>query len=419
MKIAIKVSLACVVMMSVGTTGAQAEEGMQILSDLKFKGQLRPRYEFTDSEASTNSAGNSLTNRSRLNIEAGLFELESVRATIELNAVNDFKTLEQSTHQSAAEADVAKMSQANIAYKADAFEGVIGRKTLNLDNQRFVGSVDWKQNFQTLDLVSISYNTKRFELLTAYLYGVNAIGDAGNGEAGAVYTGSTASGETNSAIVNAGYGIADEVKLTAYGYLLGSHSDTYGLALSGNIAGETAKFSYRAEYAMQAEPSLQTNDRTRNTNADARYINLEASTDLNGFLAGLNYESLGANEGSGTAAFQTPLATKHKFNGWADLFLVTPAAGLVDMNVMLGYKSKSFGTAKALYHRFESDEGSINYGSELDLLYTKAFAGLKNVTGMAKAGIYMAGDSQLFGNYAAQASDVTKFWLMLDYSFSL
>ena len=29
-------------------------------------------------------------------------------------------------------------------------------------------------------------------------------------------------------------------------------------------------------------------------------------------------------------ALQTPLATLHKFNGWADLFLTTPNAGLED-----------------------------------------------------------------------------------------
>ena len=31
-----------------------------------------------------------------------------------------------------------------------------------------------------------------------------------------------------------------------------------------------------------------------------------------------------------TGAFNTPLATLHKFNGWADKFLTTPADGLTD-----------------------------------------------------------------------------------------
>ncbi len=44
---------------------------------------------------------------------------------------------------------------------------------------------------------------------------------------------------------------------------------------------------------------------------------------------GVGYELLGSDDG--VAAFQTPLATLHKFNGFADQFLVTPAGGLQDI----------------------------------------------------------------------------------------
>ena len=39
---------------------------------------------------------------------------------------------------------------------------------------------------------------------------------------------------------------------------------------------------------------------------------------------------LGGDNGSGNRAFQTPLATKHAFQGWADQFLTTPADGIED-----------------------------------------------------------------------------------------
>ena len=42
----------------------------------------------------------------------------------------------------------------------------------------------------------------------------------------------------------------------------------------------------------------------------------------------LGFERL---EGNGTVALQTPLATLHAFNGWADKFLSTPANGLRDV----------------------------------------------------------------------------------------
>ena len=64
----------------------------------------------------------------------------------------------------------------------------------------------------------------------------------------------------------------------------------------------------------------------------------EAGLDWPVFGFKLGYEVL---EGSGTAgeSFQTPLATLHKFNGWADQFLLTPGTGLQDTYLQ--------GTAKA------------------------------------------------------------------------
>jgi hypothetical protein len=65
------------------------------------------------------------------------------------------------------------------------------------------------------------------------------------------------------------------------------------------------------------------------------------------------------------------MATLHKFNGWADLFLTTPAAGLEDW---YGGATIKFPKIKALpglnagvtYHRFESATGSLHYGDEWD-----------------------------------------------------
>jgi len=55
-------------------------------------------------------------------------------------------------------------------------------------------------------------------------------------------------------------------------------------------------------------------------------------------LAGLTglvgYEVL---EGNGAIGFATPLATLHAFNGWADMFLTTPANGLKDLYFRASY----------------------------------------------------------------------------------
>lgn len=75
-------------------------------------------------------------------------------------------------------------------------------------------------------------------------------------------------------------------------------------------------------------------------------------------------------------AFATPLATLHKFNGFADVFLVTPPTGIEDYYVDVTYKVHGIDgplsflnglLLKGRYHDFSSDVGSINYGEEFDI----------------------------------------------------
>ena len=81
----------------------------------------------------------------------------------------------------------------------------------------------------------------------------------------------------------------------------------------------------------------------------------------------LGYEVLGSDEG--TAAFKTPLATLHKFQGWADKFLGTPANGVEDSYIKLAGK---LGPAKValFYHDFSADFGGADLGSEIDVVAT-------------------------------------------------
>ena len=71
--------------------------------------------------------------------------------------------------------------------------------------------------------------------------------------------------------------------------------------------------------------------------------------------------------GDGVYGFQTPLATLHKFNGWADKFLATPSNGLEDLYLALEGKTGRFKWA-TIFHDFSANEGTAAYGSELDLV---------------------------------------------------
>jgi hypothetical protein len=67
--------------------------------------------------------------------------------------------------------------------------------------------------------------------------------------------------------------------------------------------------------------------------------------------------------------FKTPLATLHKFQGWADKFLVTPADGIKDRYIGVSGNAGPVNLA-AIWHDFQAEEGGGDFGDELDLQAT-------------------------------------------------
>ena len=124
------------------------------------------------------------------------------------------------------------------------------------------------------------------------------------------------------------------------------------------------------------------------------------------------YEVLGSDNGQ--ASFTTPLATLHKFNGWADVFVASTFTatalplGLVDTSVSISGKigSQVPGVKwSAVFHTYDSDQGSVDYGSELDLVASVKFN--KHYSGGIKYASYNA------DNFSV---DTDKFWLWVGLS---
>jgi len=93
--------------------------------------------------------------------------------------------------------------------------------------------------------------------------------------------------------------------------------------------------------------------------------------------------------GNGQQAFTTPLALLHAFNGFADVFVATPADGLEDFYVNLTYKSKFDGfkiggldlfkdsSFHIAYHDFSAENSGVDYGREIDIsIKTKLYKNL-------------------------------------------
>ena len=301
-----------------------------------------------------------------------------------------------------ADTDGTAFNQAWVAYTGiDDTTLKFGRQRINLDNQRFVGGVGWRQNEQTYDGVTV-VNTSLSDTTAFYAYvqNVERIFGPDDGRNGTPAANSNL--ETEAHIFNANYKGFGFGTLSGYAYLLDvddipdASTQTFGARFTGSQGDET-KFLYTAEYARQSDYK----DSTKSFDAD--YYTLEAGIEAKGVTGKLGYEVLGADDDKG--AFQTPLATLHKFQGFADKFLTTPGDGIEDMYASVFTKILG-AKVGVIYHDFEADEGSADYGDEVDLVIAKQVH--KNVHLLFKYANYNADD---FG------TDTQKAWLQVTVKF--
>jgi hypothetical protein len=286
----------------------------------------------------------------------------------------------------------------------------VGRQRINLDDQRFVGSAGWRDNEQTFDAARVEWSgIKNVKADVTYSWSDRTFWgiDGGNRFGPARYQ---AIGGDN---VFANLSLKTKIgTLTGFTYLidqderlvLANSNATYGGRFAGSYALQPAlKLTYAASYAHQT-------DYARNPNRyRADYYAGELGLGIKAFSIGAGAEILGADHGAALTSFQTPLATLHKFNGWADKFLVTPPDGLKDMYGSVGYGWKKPGpfdaiALAAIYHRFSSDRNDRRYGDEIDV---SASAKVKRYTFLLKYADYQA---------HGFATDTKKFWASLEWA---
>lgn len=272
-----------------------------------------------------------------------------------------------------------------------------GRQRIVLDNARLVGDVGWRQNTQTFDAASVT--AKPLGGLTAFYGYVDRVNRVFGDRA------PQPDFDSESHLINVSYSGLPYGTLTVYGYLLEfdnsapNSSDTFGASFAGaRPLSDKFKLTYRAEAATQQ-------DAGRNPIAyRANYYLAEIGGAIAPFDFGLGHEVLGSD--GGRKGFATPLATLHAFNGWADMFLATPARGLRDTYASVGWAIPGGFPAKLVYHEYESDTGSLDYGHEWNLQVTRKFG--QAWTALAKAALY-DGKPPYF--------DTKRVWLQMEYNF--
>lgn len=386
-------------------TAVYAETDNTSITEAIMKGKadinLNIRYETVDQDNALKDA-DALTLRTRLTYKTGSFkgfssliEFEDSRVVLGLDDYNN--TLGKNTdHSVIADPETTELDQFFLQYKQDSFVAKAGRQVITMDNHRFVGHVGWRQDRQTFDAVKLAFEpAKGLKLDYAYLTQRNRIFADGK--------------DINSSdhLINVSYKTPIG-KLTGYSYLLEVDNntdnglDTFGIRLNGKTSIKEQDITYQLEYASQDAD-------TASTSYSADYVLAEVGTKVSGLGIKFGYELLGSDFGD--YGFSTPLATLHKFNGWADQFLGTPKEGLQDIYASIGGKIAG-GKWAVAYHKFDADEASEtvdDLGSEIDAVFAKKFS--KHYTAGIKLAAYSAGDD------TAGKVDANKVWIWANAKF--
>lgn len=340
---------------------SESDTGMQYAADLRYRVEV-VEQDNIDKEAVASTV------RLRLGVQSSRWYGFDTGATFHGTRVlgnrlyND--TVNPADRPVVADPADTNLSQAWVRYQAgDAFESRVGRQRLIDDNARFIGNVGFRQLEQTFDGVTVNWRpADAWRLQGWYLDQANRV--FGPSHPDPLFA---------RADLDAGVGILSrefgDTRADIYHHRLkfndrpASHENT-GLRLHGGLPG-TESFSWRVEYARQSgiDDEGPANDQD--------YMRLELGQQRRNWRWFAGHERLG---GDGTDAFQTPLATLHAHNGWADQFLTTPNNGLRDTWAGAAMQTGAW-QLLARAHDFQADHGGDHYGEELNLSVGRTLPG--------------------------------------------
>lgn len=406
--------------MTLASATIQAEES---LLDAISKGQssfsANLRYENVDQENKPEEA-NAYTARLTAAYKTGTYyglgiygEVESVHSLFSNNYAHKSQA-KGATYPVIADPNETELNQGYLFYTGLSDTSVkLGRQALTYRDapfHRHIGTVAWRQNWQTLDAFSVANKSIQDTTISyAYVWNVNRIFGEDAAEPWDDF-------DSASHLINAQYTGFKPVKLEAYAYLYdfknadALSTNTYGLRASGATpVADGVNAIYTAEYASQSDAA----DNPNSIDADYLLGELGAKMTFDGplkmLLVKASYE---LQEGNGGAdRFVTILGTNHAYQGWADQFLVTPGDGVKD--IYLTAVAKAYGMKfVAAYHDFSSDKNSYDYGTEFNIMATKQVA--KNYTLGLKYADFNADTNSL---NTTTPNDVTKIWAFVQAKF--
>lgn len=332
-------------------------------------GEARLRYHTINQDAFEQSA-EALSLRFKLGLELNIFKNSTALIEFEgsENFIENFNDTLNGQINRPVISDPDSFEINRFQFQTDIINGTrltLGRQNIALDDWRFIGQWDFRQNEQTFDAARIESKIGPGILDAAYARRVQR--QFGNDSPIGEFEG-------DSLILN--YGLITPVgRLVAFYYGLDLEtgpdenrrsafsSATTGLRINGRHKWTDWGLTWDGSVARQTNFADNPNDYA------AIYAAAKLGVEYRNFDVAVKAEQLGSDNGQ---AVQTPLGTLHRLNGVADQFLRTPNEGLRDYSLSAGYKLRNMGVfedvrSRASYHWFESDAGSNALGQEFDI----------------------------------------------------
>jgi len=399
-------------LLSLAIADVHAADLASAIKDGKATFQVRPRVEFVDDDgAATADPAKAFTVRTVLGYKTAPFagitayaEGENITAL-----VDDYHVpVVQANAKYAAVVD-PEGTAINQAWLA-GYGFKVGKQKVVYNNARFIGDVGFRQDDQTF--TAISYEKAKLlswlDVQASYANRVAMInGQGGDIRLPVVNLKARTPLGANVTLFWAGLEGREAVGLTApaNGLVANAGKDKSREYRVLKVDGKKGKFLYDLSYGKQVAYA----DGTLANAPDADYRDIQLGYDFGPVLVKIQRETL-------QQGFQTPLATLHAFNGWADRFLVTPTGGLVDTNLKLSGKAAGLGLALAV-HQFDAESGGKSFGTEIDASVSKTFT--PQLSAMIKVAQYDGSGEITTGTAAAKAysKDVLKTWAQVEYKF--
>ena len=273
----------------------------------------------------------------------------------------------------------SEVNQLNLQYTLGTTEFTLGRQIIDHGDHRFVGDVGFRQNDQTYDGLRIQHDTiGGLEIDYAFISKVNRIfgNDAGttlkpsdsrfndlDGERPAQLLGNH---RVDAHLFRGTAKVWDYVDLSAFSYFIHNRD---AANFSNRTIGTSADFKYKLGNIKWSASLIFAQQKQQEQPIESwlNFYRWELGAELNPFTLSLRQEYFEERDG---IAFTTPLATLHKFQGWADQFLATPSSGLVDNSILILWRKRPF-MVDFRIHLFDTvlNKTSIAREYDLDLIF--------------------------------------------------